>query len=80
MKKKAVITFISSICICISLVSCTNNGSSQNNISHNTFDEGKAISMIIEDHQDFPSNQSDTITKKLPIAGKFDLLPLKIDN
>lgn len=37
--------------------------------SHNTFDEAKAISMVIKDHQDFPSNPSETVTKKLPTGG-----------
>jgi len=66
---KKIVAFISSICICSSLVGCTNNGSAQTNISHNTFDEGKAISMVIKDHPDFPSNPSDTETKKLSTGG-----------
>jgi hypothetical protein len=67
---KRIAAFISCICIFISLVGCANNASAQsNNISHNTFDEAKAISLVIKDHQDFPSSQSNTVTKKLPTGG-----------
>lgn len=42
-----------------------------NTKSDNTFDEAKAISIIIKDHPDFPTNPSNTITKKLPTGGKL---------
>ena len=44
---RKIVAFISSLCICISFVGCNDNGSDQKDISHNTFDEDKAISMII---------------------------------
>lgn len=40
----------------------------------NTFDECKAISMIIKYHPDFPSNTSDTETKKLSTGGPQDAI------
>ncbi|WP_425800862.1 hypothetical protein ACHOLT_11845 [Desulfitobacterium sp. Sab5] len=55
---KGIIAFISSICICILLVGCT------------TFDEAKAIAIVIKDHPEFPTNPSDAVLKKLPIGGK----------
>jgi len=42
---------------------------SSNINSDSTFDEAKAISLIIKDNPDFPSNSSDTLTKELPIGG-----------
>lgn len=67
---KGIIAFISSICICILLVGCTNNALNQNNNSLNTFDEAKAIAIVIKDHPEFPINPSDAVLKKLPIGGK----------
>lgn len=67
---KGIIAFISSICICISLLGCTNNALTQNNNSPDTFDEAKAITMVIKDHPDFPSSPSDAVSKKLPVGGK----------
>ena len=60
------------------LTSCSSQTAKNNDIVENTisniksddtFDESKAISMIINDNPDFPSNPSDTITKKLSIGG-----------
>lgn len=67
---KKIFTLISIICICISFVGCANNGSAQDDTNHNTFNQGKAISMIIKNHPDFPSNPSVTKTKKLSTGGK----------
>ena len=67
---KRLIALISSIFICTSLMGCANNASGKNNnISLKTFDEAKAISMVVKDHLDFPSSPSDTVTKKLPTGG-----------
>lgn len=63
---KKVVSFITSVCICISLVGY---GKSSSTINNNVLDENKAISMVIKDHPDFPSNQTDTLTKKLPTGG-----------
>jgi len=43
----------------------------KNNIDNNTFDEAKAILMVVKDHPDFPSSQSDTITKEIPTGGPY---------
>ena len=66
---KKIVTIISSICICITLVGCTNNGSAKNNISNTTFNESKAISMVIKNHPDFPSNIAEPEIKKLNTGG-----------
>lgn len=67
---KKIISFITATFICISLVGCAKGPSTvSNNIDNNTFDEAKAISTVVKDHPDFPSSQSDTITKKLPTGG-----------
>jgi len=62
---KKVVLLITSVCLCISLLGCAKG----NNIANSTFDENKAISMVVKDHPEFPSSQSDTITKKLPTGG-----------
>lgn len=62
---KKIVLFITSVCICILLFGCAK----VNNVDYSTFDEAKAISMVVKDHPDFPSSQSDTITKKLPTGG-----------
>ena len=41
----------------------------QSLLDHNTFDEAKAISMVIKDHPDFPSNPSITIRKNITLGG-----------
>lgn len=46
------------------------NNAISNKSNDNVFDETKAISMIIKDHADFPSNPSDTIVKKISIGGR----------
>lgn len=46
-----------------------NSKQSSSSIVNNTFDENKAISMVIKDHGDFPANQSESITKEVPIGG-----------
>ncbi|MBZ9687488.1 hypothetical protein G9F72_014245 [Clostridium estertheticum] len=67
---KKIVSFITTVCICISLTGCAKSLLTvSNNISKNTFDEAKAILMVVKDHPDFPSSQSDTITKKLPTGG-----------
>jgi len=68
---KRIVELILSICICTSLAGCANDVSAQNNISNKTFDEAKAISMVIKDHQDFPSNPSDIVIKKLPTGDPY---------
>lgn len=40
------------------------------NTNVDTFDEIKAVAMVIKNNPDFPSNPKDTITKKLSIGGK----------
>jgi hypothetical protein len=51
-------------------VGCAESSSTvSNNINKNTFDEVKAISMVVKDHSKFLSSQFDTITKELPIGG-----------
>jgi hypothetical protein len=67
---KRIVVFLYSIFICVSLVGCSNNASAQiNSMNHSTFDEAKAISMVIKDHSDFPSNPTDIVAKKLPTGG-----------
>lgn len=63
---KKIILFITSICICISLVGCAKNSST---MSNNKFNESEAISMVVKSHPDFPPNQEDTLIKKLPTGG-----------
>ena len=63
---KKIVSFITSVCICISLVGCVKSSSA---VSTNTFNEAKAIEMIVKDHTDFPSSKSKTITKRLPTGG-----------
>jgi len=54
------------VCIFISLVGYGKTSSAANN---NGFSEVKAISMVIKDHSEFPSNKVDILTKKLPTGG-----------
>jgi len=63
---KKMVAFITSVCICVLLIGCTKKIST---LSNNTFNEAKAISMVVKDHTDFPSSQYNTIIKKLPIGG-----------
>jgi hypothetical protein len=67
---KKIISLITFVCVCISIVGCVKNSSiASNNVGNNTFDEGKAISMVIKDHLDFPTRPSDTLSKELPTGG-----------
>ena len=63
---KKTLSFILSVCIFISLAGCGKISSVANN---NKFTQDKAISMVIKDHSEFPSNNVDTLTKKLPTGG-----------
>ena len=67
---KKIASFITSVCFCISLVGCAKTSSTvSNNIGNTTLNESKAITMVVKDNTDFPSNQSDTIIRKLPTGG-----------
>lgn len=63
---KKAISCIISVCICLSFIGCAKSSSTA---SDGTFDEAKAISMVVKDYPDFPLNQSGVITKKLPTGG-----------
>ena len=63
---KKTLSFILLVCIFISLVGCGKVSSVSNS---NEFTQDKAISMVIKDHSEFPSNNVDTLTKKLPTGG-----------
>lgn len=60
---------ISLVIILILIVTLTTALFAQQNKS--SFDKTQAISMVIKDHPDFPSNPSDVISKKLPTGGKM---------
>jgi hypothetical protein len=62
---RKILFFIFSVLILISLVGSVQTSST----SSKEFSEDEAISMVIKDHPEFPSNKVDTITKKLPIGG-----------
>lgn len=66
---KKIVSLITFVCICISFIGCVKSSSTASN---NGFDEDKAISMVVKDHPEFPSNKVDTITKKLPTGGPPD--------
>lgn len=58
------------VCIYFSLIGCRKDISTVNkNTNNNTFGETKAISMVIKNHPDFPSNPSQAIFKKIPTGG-----------
>jgi hypothetical protein len=63
---KKTLSFIVFVYIFISLVGCEKTSSVANN---NEFSQDKAISMVIKDHSEFPSNNVDTLIKKLPTGG-----------
>lgn len=52
----------------LSIIGC-NNRNISTTLSNNTFNEVKAISMVVKDHTDFPLSQSETLSKELPIGG-----------
>lgn len=58
--RKFLVLIISAF-LCVSFSGCAAAGS-------NSFTEAKAISMAMQSHKDFPSNQS-TVTKRLPTGG-----------
>ena len=60
------LSFILLVCIFISLVGC---GKVSSVASNNEFTQDMAISMVIKDHSEFPSNKVDILTKKLPTGG-----------
>jgi hypothetical protein len=62
---RKILFFIFSVLILISLAGCIKTSSA----SSKGFSEDNAISMVIKDHPEFPSNKVNTITKKLPIGG-----------
>lgn len=64
MKKTLLFTLL--VCIFISLVGCGKVSSVSNN---NEFTQDKAIHIVIKDHSEFPSNNVDTLIKKLPTGG-----------
>lgn len=63
--KKAIL-FITSACIGISLIGCAKSSSKTVN---NTFNENKAILMVIKEHTNFPAIPSKSIIKELPTGG-----------
>jgi len=66
---KRIVTCVAIFCFCLSLVGCKNNTSTQSNIHQKTFDEAQAISMVVKNHPDFPSNPSDIKMEKLSTGG-----------
>lgn len=62
---RKILFFIFSVLILISLAGCVQTSSTSNK----GFSEDEAISMVIKDHPEFPSNKIDTLTKKLPTGG-----------
>ncbi|MDF2534691.1 MAG: hypothetical protein K0R18_848 [Bacillales bacterium] len=62
---KKLLVIIISVFISIVLIGCVQTSSD----NKNSLTEDKAISMVIKDHPDFPSNTDDTIIKKLPTGG-----------
>ncbi|MDP4144953.1 MAG: hypothetical protein Q8936_10810 [Bacillota bacterium] len=62
---RKILFFVFSIFILISLAGCNQTSSANNNV----LSQDEAITMVIKDHPEFPSNKVDTLTKKLPIGG-----------
>ena len=68
MRRILFLIFFVFVLIVISLIGYIEATSANNE----KFSEERAISMVIKDHPEFPSNKADTITNKLPIGGKSD--------
>lgn len=61
--------------LCIALITGCSKGTSAkptkptNTINSLEFDESKAILMVLKYHPEFPTSQSETITKEIPTGG-----------
>jgi hypothetical protein len=66
---RKMISVIPLIYICITLAGCAGNTPARNNTGSSTFSQADAISMVVKDNPDFPSNPSETVTKRLPTGG-----------